>query len=870
MICVFACLYALARYFGYRAVFDRRDFLRTALRFIAAGAIGGMLSAAFIIPTYLGGLTQKTKLHADASVNPPVPILSVLIRFFGGTVDTGAKSPNLAAGTLVLLLVPVFFSIKGIRKAERIAFGAVLAFLLAATEIKPLYVLMHGGQMPNAFPFRFAFLITALLVILAFRAWLGADSIRQVHAVLASGVVWLVVLYIGRQSYPRILSGQVTRFDTLVLVLGTAVLAAALWLRVRDRERPLPRAVPGRLASPAGVALAAAAMIALDATGSAFLVGQKELGVSGTSLSWAQWYSRPSTSYRTALEAFTPKNDEFFRTEGFDQNLRSTNDGLRDGNFAQTHFSSLSSGTLHQVEADLGFAHHDAYVWSSHTGATLLTDGLFGFKYLVTTTRMNPTASIGRLGVTLVRTYDDTDPGGTPDITKVWRIDDTVPVGFRLSGSDLAGFTAAVPQQDPYAAQEQVFNAPGAFQPLCAAPQVTGDGLTSTTNADGSLTITSGASVTQGTITWSCTASGAREAYLYAPQGLGNDNTYVRVDGQGRPAADASAKTPAADPTNVHYPYGFSNGFQDLGGVQSGSFTVTMKSATVPAHKTMTIMPNAVRGLDPVATDAILGRLAAAGVTDVHWSSRGLTAKSAGDQAGTVFFSVPSIPGWAAKVDGKSVTTTKLLGTFLGVPVGPGEHSIALEFTPPGLYAGIAGTLLGIILLFGVWLMQRMRREPEFAERVQRFGESTVVKYLFVGGLAFVTDLGTLWLGASVLGLPVWVATALAYAAAWVVNFGLNRVLTFADHGARDGKVHKQSIRFTILVLINLVITELLMTVLIHFGVNYLLAKVASSVVITLYNFEVYKRWVFAGDKSPADGEPGPQEEPDPADILVP
>src|ERR1051326_5102615 len=68
MICVFACLDALARYCGVRKLFERKDFLRTAGRFARAGVIGGLLAAAFILPTYLGGLTQKTKLDRKSVV----------------------------------------------------------------------------------------------------------------------------------------------------------------------------------------------------------------------------------------------------------------------------------------------------------------------------------------------------------------------------------------------------------------------------------------------------------------------------------------------------------------------------------------------------------------------------------------------------------------------------------------------------------------------------------------------------------------------------------------------------------------------------------------------------------------------------------
>jgi uncharacterized membrane protein YfhO len=60
-------------------------------------------------------------------------------------------------------------------------------------------------------------------------------------------------------------------------------------------------------------------------------------------------------------------------------------------------------------------------------------------------------------------------------------------------------------------------------------------------------------------------------------------------------------------------------------------------------------------------------------------------------------------------VDGKQVPTTELLGAFTGVPVPAGTHRISFSFTPPGLYAGAAGTAVGVVALVGVWWFQRRR-----------------------------------------------------------------------------------------------------------------------------------------------------------------
>ena len=727
MICVFVCMYALARYVGVRERFERTDFLRTAGKFALAGVIGALLAAAFILPTYLGGLKQKNTLHADASVNPPIPVLSMLVRFFGGTVDSGQLTPNVGAATLILVLVPLFFLVKSIKRAERIAFGAILAFLLLAMEVKPLYVLMHGGAMPNAFPFRFAFLITGLLTFLAFRAWVGIDSVKQIKWLGVSAAVWFVILYWGRQSYPWIIRPRVVQFDALILVVGTAVLAFALYLRVRPADEPLSKRLawmPKRLATPKAAAVAAVAVLAVDASGSAQLIGQKAIGKQGSSngsASWANWYSTPTTSYGTALSSLQPTNDEFYRAEGYDQNLRSTNDGLRYGNFAFTHFSSLSSGKLHTAMQNLGFAHHSADVWSAHTGATLFTDALLGYQYLVGTTRETADGTIDRLGTTLQKTYNNTvtaKPGKkppTPDITTVYKIDDTLPVGFRLTGTDLADFTAPGPQNSPFAAQEQAFGMPGAFQSMCGSPTISAsDGVKVAPGADGSVSIKVPAKARadkqpySDKIVWQCQASDTRQVYLYAPTAQPTGLSFVRVDGRNRPAP-LTVDVPTKDKTNIPYPSGFANGIQDLGSVQSGTFTVTLFSQSLPLHNTYTVPADPIRGLDPTAVDAKLAQLRSGGVTDVHWNSTGLSATTTGDSAATVFLSVPTIPGWSVTVDGKSVKTTELLGSFTGVPVPAGTHRISMSFAPPGLYAGIGGSTVGLLALGGVWWFQRRR-----------------------------------------------------------------------------------------------------------------------------------------------------------------
>ena len=72
----------------------------------------------------------------------------------------------------------------------------------------------------------------------------------------------------------------------------------------------------------------------------------------------------------------------------------------------------------------------------------------------------------------------------------------------------------------------------------------------------------------------------------------------------------------------------------------------------------------------------------------------------------------------------------------------------------------------------------------------------TFVRYAFSGATALATEEVVLYLTHGLAHFPLWLATALAYLSAFGVNFSINRMLTFAQHGTREVAVHKQPVRF--------------------------------------------------------------------------
>lgn len=114
-------------------------------------------------------------------------------------------------------------------------------------------------------------------------------------------------------------------------------------------------------------------------------------------------------------------------------------------------------------------------------------------------------------------------------------------------------------------------------------------------------------------------------------------------------------------------------------------------------------------------------------------------------------------------------------------------------------------------------------------------------RYLIIGALSFAVDAGTLYAAHGVLRIWLPLATTVAYAAAFTVNFSLNRLWAFRS----TVKVGGQVARYLTLTGVNYVLTVVIVTGLAAAGLHYLLAKMSAAMVIAMINYVAYRTWVF-------------------------
>jgi putative flippase GtrA len=123
---------------------------------------------------------------------------------------------------------------------------------------------------------------------------------------------------------------------------------------------------------------------------------------------------------------------------------------------------------------------------------------------------------------------------------------------------------------------------------------------------------------------------------------------------------------------------------------------------------------------------------------------------------------------------------------------------------------------------------------------------SEVARFIIVGGISFVIDLGLLMLLHEVFLVDLLVATPIAFLTSLAFNFALQRIFTFRAENGRSVSFMK----YCLLVVFNTVAVDLIVNVVDWMGAPYQIGKVIATVLTTAWNFLLYKHWIFKAPES--------------------
>lgn len=180
--------------------YDRKSIIRKMVTFVEYVIIAICISAFVWMPaicSVMGDKSTMTGLEYFDSLR--LKLLDVINQLFFGE-DTGVKGlfPYIYCGLLSTLMLPVFFANKNIKKHYKSVYGGLLVILVVACIFKPIYALFHAFNAPDFFAFRFAYLASFVLCVIATITLEEIDTIKTIWlpiSAFAALIVYIVEIF---------------------------------------------------------------------------------------------------------------------------------------------------------------------------------------------------------------------------------------------------------------------------------------------------------------------------------------------------------------------------------------------------------------------------------------------------------------------------------------------------------------------------------------------------------------------------------------------------------------------------------------------------------------------------------------------------
>ena len=665
---LFTCIFVLLIFIAYNIVKweNVKTFFTKLLRMGVFSLIAIGITAFFLLPAFFG--LQNT--NASGSSFPSTfsinigksndllgvltaiqQILSNFITFISPATKEADALPNIACGTVSIVLGILFLTSKKIRLKEKIVDMCLIFFMILSCIIRQLDYIWHGFHFTNMIPYRFSYLISFVLVVMAFRAFMLIDFSSCWDVLLAALGSTLVILFaIGTQE--------------AYTIIGTAVVALVVCTMLFLYTR---RIVPKQ------VLLIVLAVVVIGESGATAYIGVKTTTVTGT-------YDYPRggettkqvINYMNSLEENTT---ELWRAET--TSTQTLNDGSLNDYNGLSMFNSMAN-----VDTTRFFENFGMMGWKSGNRYT------YAEGSPVTNVFMNLKYIISRDGV-YRNTYDLSEAYAVGN-EKLLKNDHYIPMGFMVNNNLTQWVENDNEDQfNPFDQQNEFFKlATGINENVYTSLDVVSQGhydyekfpVTKTSYGNYSFSCTD-ASITPH-VKWNYEAPEDGLYCMYAKISGGDNVTVMQNDaaqsstyGMGRPYIACIGYFNKGDKISV---------YSQLEQGQSGSAQVYVNLLNQEVFE---------KGYEKISKDVM---------TTESLTGSSMEGTIDVSEDGLFYTSIPYEEGWTAVVDGKEVEITPVGGSLLAFPLLKGSHEIKLYYYPKGFWPGFAVTTICLLTFAGL------------------------------------------------------------------------------------------------------------------------------------------------------------------------
>ena len=680
MIGFFCALYFIYYIFSRPKKIVAPHWFAAGLKFAASAVISVLSSAIVLIPVYnslsLGKLEFSTP---DFTPKTQFNVVQFLSKLLSNSYDTVHPEglPMIACGTIMLLLVPLFFLNAKISPKEKISSALLMLSVFGCMYVSTVDIAWHGFQVPNWLPFRYSFTFSFLMIVAAFRAFENLDGVSYKEICLTAFCWVIFLIYLRQQDYYYIYTLETLWFGVLAL----SVFAALLYIC-----KKYPRRV-----SVTVTAVFVCVEIFLNSLWTVFAIDYDV--VYSTYTSYAPYFK----DGREIVSQLEERDGGLYRVEKTFH--RTVNDPIGMGYAGISHSSSTMNTPVLNMLKSLGYGMQGHY--TKYTGQTPLTDSLFGIKYIMYK-ESKPT---------------DDDEGNPPDQDDLdrlkyeneikrpnkaykkiltpseTRVDDievyenpyALPIAY-MASSRIANLT--LDSKDPISNQEALLSAILGEHNSDVFEQIY-PRFTDTTNCS---------TATTGDHIWYTTTVEGRDSYVEFTLDIDTDEAifaffptiYQRQCNMWEKADSWDIK----DFAFVDYFFtGEYYSILNLGSFEPGD---TVRLRMTLANGEVLFSDVLFYKLNTKALAEAYARIAAGGLNVTEHSDTFVKGSVNAAEDGILMTTVPYEPGWTIKVDGQEVEPVVLLDSLIGVELSAGEHEITMKFFPDYLILAVIVELIGL------------------------------------------------------------------------------------------------------------------------------------------------------------------------------
>ncbi|MFD2308101.1 YfhO family protein [Enterococcus termitis] len=644
-------------YYCVRLGTDYSRYKKSVGPYLLTAFLAGGASMITILPTVLD-LKNNGESLSDFSRfwQPDTGAWDLVTKSMAGVYDTSkfGSAPFIYIGLVPLIFCLFYFIDRKVALRDKLLYGSLFLVLIASVYIANLNLFWHGLHAPNMFLYRFSFLFSFLVILIA---GYSLERVEKSDAEKITNVVlFLLALFLTAYFF-----ANRQRYDYITpqsFIINIVLLVVYLVLLLAYQKEKLRVGIP---------ILLAVIMVSEAAFNTKVMIEsiKEDWGYAGRTV-----YDQHYDEINELVEKTKAENDGFYRMENLDPVSR--NDSFNYGYSGVTMFSSIRNRHSSAYLNNLGYRSTGSNLNINYGNNTLIMDSLLGIKYNLT--KQNAPTKYGFKQIASQGEYH------------LYENENTLPLGV-LTDKKIYEKEAVNNQT------ELISHLSGIEEDLFSFGNVKEKKLDNLVlESSGESLVYAKENVTQlSSITWTIEIPAQTQAYLSL---VGADERMMRKTDVILEVAGVSRRSNVLE----------SGQYYDLGYFEKAK-TIEVKATFDSSNAKVSIYQPDTALLNIPRFETALESVQKKGV-DFAISGRKAKTEVTLDKAQVIWTTIPYDKGWSAYIDGKKTEIPTFKEAFLTLPVEKGTHTIEFVFLPQGFKAGAALFILCIIIFLGylVWL----------------------------------------------------------------------------------------------------------------------------------------------------------------------